>query len=251
MAAVQDPRQRAGQLCDQARSVRSRTRDIRAETRVLAEATATTEEQIAATLDQLACQQPHRAGQLRDMGESARRYAARERQWLLHQHGGEARRGHDHAPAASRPVPEPGHMPEPAARTMTPDHVGSLSIVEERDRIAAQVQETIIRRVFAAGLSLESAAGLTANPEARRRIEAAVSELDQVIREIRDAIFQDAQHPDSRGLSRHIVDLSGQLATTPSVPVSGPVGNARLLLILPPSHRRDCACRRGTTRTGR
>ncbi len=233
MTAVEDPRQRAGQLCDQARSVRSHARDIQAETRTLAEATAATEERIAATLDQLARQQPHRAGQLQDMGESARRYAARERQRLLRQPGdGTSRQGHDHAPAASRPVPEPGRMPEPAASTTAPDHANDLSIIEERDRIATQVQDTIIRRVFAAGLSLESAAGLTANPEVRSRIEAAVSELDQAIGEIRNAVFQDAQHPDSRRLSQDIMDLGGQPATTASVPISGPVGNARLPLIL-------------------
>jgi signal transduction histidine kinase len=144
---------------------------------MLAEATAATEDQIAATLDQLARQQPHGAGHLRDMGESARRYAARERKWLTRQ-------------SAS--------MPGAEARTTTPGHAGDLCIIRERDRIAAQLRDTIIRRVFAAGLSLESAAGLTANPEARRRIQAAVSELHQVVDEIRNAVFQDARAREPR-----------------------------------------------------
>jgi len=156
MTAVEDARQRAGWLCDQARTVTLRALEVQAQTRVLAEATAATEEQVAATLDQLARQQPHRAGQLQAMGESARRYAARERQRLLHPPGGGTRRGHDPATAASRPARSPASMPEPAAITRTPDRVDNLSIVEERDRIAAELRDTIICRVFAAGLSLQS-----------------------------------------------------------------------------------------------
>jgi hypothetical protein len=127
MTAVEDIKHRARQLCDQARSVTLRALDIQTQTLMLAEATAATEDQIAATLDQLARQQPHRAGHLRDMGESARRYAARERKWLMRQ-------------SAS--------MPEAEARTTTPDHAGDLCIIRERDRIAAQLRDTIIRRVF-------------------------------------------------------------------------------------------------------
>lgn len=179
---------------------------------MLAEAVATTEDQIAATLDQLARQQPDRAAHLRYMAESARRYAAGERMRLMRQPGG-----------------GPASMPDAAASTLTPDHAGGLSIIEERDRIAIQLQDIIVRRVFAAGLSLESAAGLATNPEVRGRIEAAVSELDQVIREIRSAVFQDAQHPAIRGLSQDSLDLADQVATTASVRISGQAGSARLL----------------------
>lgn len=98
---------------------------------MLAEVTAATEDQIAATFDQLARQQPQRAAYLRSVGESARRYAARERKRLANQPGG-----------TTAPV---------------------------------------------------RAAGLITNPEVRWRIEAAVSELDEVIRETRNVVFQKAQ----------------------------------------------------------
>jgi len=62
----------------------------------------------------------------------------------------------------------------------------------ERDRIAAELHETVIRRVFAAGLALQSAAGITAQPEVRTRVEAAADDLDEVIRIIRDTIFRPA-----------------------------------------------------------
>lgn len=213
MAAVEDTRQRAGQLCDQARSARSRALDLRAQARMLGAAAAANEDRIAATLDQLARQQPHRAGYLRDMGKSARVYAVRERERLMGLHGGgTSRRGQDHAVAARRPTPGSASRTEAAASAMTPDHADDLFIIAERDRIAAQLQDTIIRRVFAAGLSLQSAAALTADREVRWRIEAAVSELDQVLCEIRNVVFQDAQHRDGRGLSQDIADLA---ATTP------------------------------------
>lgn len=174
------------------------------------------------------------------MSESARRYAARERQRLAHHPGGEiCRCSQDQPPAASQPASGLASTPDAAASTTLPDHGGDPSVIGERDRIAAQLQDTIIRRVFAAGLRLESAAGLTGNPQARSRIQAAVDELDQVIREIRDAVFPDRRHPHGHRLSQDILDLSGQLATTASVRFSGPVNsvmpagdNALLLVIL-------------------
>jgi signal transduction histidine kinase len=68
-------------------------------------------------------------------------------------------------------------------------HVRELSLLIERERIAAELQDTVVQRVFAAGLMLQSAVGLTAEPEVRRRIRASIDELDEVIRQLRDAIF--------------------------------------------------------------
>jgi hypothetical protein len=70
--------------------------------------------------------------------------------------------------------------------TAAPAHADDLSIIGERDRIATQLQDTVIRRIFAAGLILQSAAELITNPEVRWRIEAAVSELDEVFRGTRN-----------------------------------------------------------------
>jgi hypothetical protein len=69
------------------------------------------------------------------------------------------------------------------------DQASDLSVVAVRDLIAARLQSEAIRRIFAAGLTLESAAGLTDAPEVRRRIEAAIGELDQAIQDIRAAVF--------------------------------------------------------------
>jgi hypothetical protein len=235
MTVVQDTVRRARQLCDLARSVRSQAHEIRAHTRTLVAASAAAEDQFAAAIDRLAELEPHRAEQLRGLSESARGHAARRRRRLAHHAGGGTC---SCAPAASQLAPGPDGTPE-AAIVTSPGHAGGLSVIRERDRIAARLQDTIIRRVFAAGLSLDSAAGLTRDPAVRWRIEAAVGELDQVICEIRNVVFEDVPHRHGRGLSLDILDLTGQLATTASVGLSGPAGgavcaggNARLLLIL-------------------
>jgi two-component system, NarL family, sensor histidine kinase DevS len=64
-----------------------------------------------------------------------------------------------------------------------------MAVVQERDRIAGELRDKVTRRVFATGLTLCSAAGLRMHPEVRQRIEAAADELDEVIRVIRDALF--------------------------------------------------------------
>jgi hypothetical protein len=59
----------------------------RAWAQTLAEAIAATEDQIAATIGRLADQRPQHAERWRAMSESARRYAAREREWLARHPG--------------------------------------------------------------------------------------------------------------------------------------------------------------------
>ena len=113
-----------------------------------------------------------------------------------------------------------------AANGTTPDHTAELSLTGERDRIADRLQDMIVRRIFAAGLGLETAAGLTSNPEIHRHIDAAVSELDQVIQDIRTAVFGKAPHPRGPGLNQKIVELTDQLATMASISISGVAASA-------------------------
>jgi len=66
--------------------------------------------------------------------------------------------------------------------------VRDLALVEDRERIAADLHDTVIQRLFATGLGLEASAQL-APPEVADRIAQAVVDLDDTIREIRSAIF--------------------------------------------------------------
>ncbi len=59
----------------------------------------------------------------------------------------------------------------------------------DRDRIARHLHDSVIHRVFAAGIAVHSAETLVSDPAARQRLERAVEELDTAVKEIRTGIF--------------------------------------------------------------
>ncbi len=64
-----------------------------------------------------------------------------------------------------------------------------LTLLEDRERIARDLHDTVIQRLFATGLSLQGAVRLTAIPEVAERIEGAVEDLDATVKHIRTVIF--------------------------------------------------------------
>jgi signal transduction histidine kinase len=72
-----------------------------------------------------------------------------------------------------------------------------LAVFEERDRIARDLHDLVIQRLFATGMMLEGAARVDAIPPLLAdRIGAAVDELDGTIKEIRTTIFDLHDVPD-------------------------------------------------------
>jgi signal transduction histidine kinase len=65
-------------------------------------------------------------------------------------------------------------------------------LLGESERIAAELHQTVIERLFRAGITIQSAIRLTDGAVAKRLYEA-VDEIDTAIREIREAVF----NPDS------------------------------------------------------
>ena len=65
-----------------------------------------------------------------------------------------------------------------------------VALLDDRDRIARDMHDHVIQRLFATGLSLQSAARLATHPLVQPRIEEAVDDLDAAIKEIRHAIYQ-------------------------------------------------------------
>src|SRR5947207_2588062 len=72
-----------------------------------------------------------------------------------------------------------------------PVRVRDLALLEDRERIARELHDTVIQRLFASGLSLEGTARLirSRDQNAADRIEAVVEDLDVTVKHIRTAIF--------------------------------------------------------------
>ena len=83
----------------------------------------------------------------------------------------------------------------------------SLTVAQERERIARDLHDDVIQRLFSVGLSLESLSHSTTSKADAARLERAVSDLDETIREIRSTIFAMNLSRDSTSLRRQISDL--------------------------------------------
>src|SRR5437773_6781748 len=64
-----------------------------------------------------------------------------------------------------------------------------LQLMDERERIAKELHDGIIQSLFAVGMGLQGTALGAGSPDVAARIEAAVGELDRVIRDLRNYIF--------------------------------------------------------------
>ena len=61
-----------------------------------------------------------------------------------------------------------------------------LDVLDDRDRIARELHDSVIQRLFAAGLHLQAS---TNRPDTTERVSVVVDEIDDAIREIRGVIF--------------------------------------------------------------
>ncbi len=64
-----------------------------------------------------------------------------------------------------------------------------LTVLEDRDRIARDLHDLAIQRLFATGMTLQSAVRFVDHPEASERLLRAVDDLDETIKIIRSTIF--------------------------------------------------------------
>jgi len=112
------------------------------------------------------------------------------------------------------------------------DRLREVSIIEDRDRIAGDLQDKVIQRIFAAGLTLQGAAARTTDAGMRRRIEETVDDLDDAVVILRDTVYGLEQRREGRGLRAEILQLCEELQLAPELSFTGPVDGA-----LPPDAR--------------
>lgn len=65
-----------------------------------------------------------------------------------------------------------------------------MSVLEDRERIAADLHDLVIQRLFVAGMRLESILGRDAAGDAHQQIHQTIDDLDDTIREVRSSIFR-------------------------------------------------------------
>ena len=70
-----------------------------------------------------------------------------------------------------------------------------VAMLDERERIAADLHDHVIQRLFAAGLSLQSVAMVTGDGPMKQRILTTIADLDDTISQIRTTIFQLQRRP--------------------------------------------------------
>lgn len=104
-----------------------------------------------------------------------------------------------------------------------------LSLLEDRDRIARDLHDLVIQRLFATGLSLEGMRLRTADPDSSTRLDRAVQDLDDTISQIRRTIFslRSTSRTGLRSTVTAIVDAAAKRpGPRPVLRIVGPVDAA-------------------------
>ena len=104
----------------------------------------------------------------------------------------------------------------------------TAGLLDERERIARDLHDDVIQRLFATGLSLQAAAQMVKEPLAVERIMRAVDDLDASIRQVRSTIFELHQRwATTQSLRSDIAAIceesSKALGYRPSCDIIGPI----------------------------
>ena len=100
-----------------------------------------------------------------------------------------------------------------------------LDVLTDRDRIARDLHDHVIQRLFAVGLSLQGALGAD-GPEGTRRITGALDDLQEVVQEIRTAIFDLHGGTVTRlrqRIEQAVTRMTADSPVRPTVHISGPL----------------------------
>jgi signal transduction histidine kinase len=109
--------------------------------------------------------------------------------------------------------------------------VADFATIADRERIARDLHDTVIQRLFAVGLGLQSTLRLVTEPAVKTRMMAAIDDLDLTVRDVRAAIFElhTARLP-GRSVREELVTLCTEAARglgfDPLLRFAGPIDTA-------------------------
>jgi signal transduction histidine kinase len=89
--------------------------------------------------------------------------------------------------------------------------VQEVAIYEERDRLARDLHDTVIQRLFAIGLTLQSLVGNSSASAVGDRLTATISDIDDTIRQVRTSIFELGSDGLGRGARDNVLSLLREL----------------------------------------
>jgi signal transduction histidine kinase len=105
--------------------------------------------------------------------------------------------------------------------------VQKVAVYDDRDRLARDLHDNVIQRLFAAGLSLQAMAGVAASAGIADRFQHVIDDLDETIRQIRSTIYELGSRDVSRGVRSVILslvrDLTPVVGFNVKVTFDGPV----------------------------
>ncbi|MFD7006188.1 GAF domain-containing sensor histidine kinase [Rhodococcus jostii] len=103
-----------------------------------------------------------------------------------------------------------------------------LDVLSDRDRIARDLHDHVIQRLFAVGLSLQSTLQRAKSPDVKQRLVQSVDDLHDIVRDIRTAIFD--LHGGSGGVTQFrrrlheiIAEITADSGLRTTVHMSGPL----------------------------
>lgn len=103
----------------------------------------------------------------------------------------------------------------------------AVQLLEDRERIARELHDTVIQRLFATGMAVQALAARAEPAELAERLDGVVDDLDTTIRDIRTAIFGLQGGAFGAGVRAKVLEVvresSGPLGFEPRVHFVGPI----------------------------